>query len=205
MSVAGLIAVVLSHLWVVSLTVAIAGLMFPSSASAATEVKRYRAWDAAGDPIVPGFTERRGDCNSSSFVNPRSDAWRCFVGHRIYDPCFENPVYDREVICVASPWVRSGVVVRSRLDPSDRYPIRGFRAWALRLENGRGCVFVSGASGVVKGRRLNYVCRLRRFGLAGPPFLFGSPDRSRATWTILKANDYVGRKWRRVRIRAAWR
>jgi hypothetical protein len=187
------------------LTVAIAGLTVPSPAIGATEVKRYRAWDAAGDPIVSEFTERRGSCNSGSFVNPRSDAWRCFVGHRIYDPCFENPVYDREVLCVASPWARTGVVVRSRLDPADRYPFTGFRAWALRLENGRGCVFVSGASGVVKGRRLNYVCRLRRFGVAGPPFLFGDPDRRRATWTILKANNYEGRSWRRVRIRAAWR
>ena len=194
------------------MTVAVAGLALPFGAFAATDVKRYKAWDVAGDPTVPEFTERRGSCNSGSFVNPRSDAWRCFVGNRIYDPCFENPVYEREVICVASPWVRTGVVVRSRLDPADRYPIRGFRAWALRLKNGRGCVFVSGASSVVMGRRLNYVCRLRRFGedmnchLHGAAlFLFGTPDRRRATWTILQASNYEGRRWRRVLIRAAWR
>jgi hypothetical protein len=96
------------------------------------------------------------------------------------------------------------VLVHSRLDADNRYPIKRFR-WAFRLANGRGCVFVSGASNVVKGKRLNYVCRLRRFGVAGPPFLFGFPDRRRPAWTILKANNYLGKNWRRVRIHAAWR
>jgi hypothetical protein len=36
------------------------------TAAAATKVKRYEAWTPEGDPMVVGFTERRGDCNSSS-------------------------------------------------------------------------------------------------------------------------------------------
>jgi hypothetical protein len=180
-------------------------LLAPTPSAAATKTKRYKAWDAAGDPTVPEFTERRGDCNSSSFVNRRHDAWRCFVGSRIHDPCFENPVFDRELICVASPWARKGVLVTSRLDPDDRFPSSARRPWALRLANGRGCVFVSGASNFVRGRRLNYICRLRPFKSPRPPFLFGLPDRSRATWTILLGRSYEPVRFMRVKIRAAWR
>jgi hypothetical protein len=179
-------------------------LVAPAASAGATQAKRYKAWEAAGDPAVPEFTDRRGSCNSSSFVNPRRDAWRCFVGSRIHDPCFENPGFDRQVICVASPWARTGVLVTSRLDPDDRFPPGPRRPWALGLVNGRGCVFVSGATNVVRGRRLNYVCRLRPFRLAGPPFLFGLPDRSRSTWTILLGRGYEPARLERVKIRAAW-
>jgi hypothetical protein len=61
-----------------------------ATAAAATKVKRYEAWTPGGNPRVAEFTERRGDCNSSSYVSGTSDAWRCYVGSTILDPCFAN-------------------------------------------------------------------------------------------------------------------
>jgi hypothetical protein len=176
-------------------------MVVPAVGDAATQQKRYRAWDARGVATVQAMNERRGDCNSNSFINSRSDAWRCFVGNTILDPCFENPVFDREVLCVPSPWARSGTLVRSRLDPDDRFPLTRTRPWALRLVNGRGCVSVSGATTVVRGSRMNYICRHFRTG----PFLFGAPNRSRPTWTISLGHTYEPARFKRVRIRAAWR
>ena len=126
-------------------------------ATAATKVKRYRAWTPEGDPVVGEFTDRRGECNSSSSASGRSDAWRCFAGSNILDPCFENPLSDREVLCVRSPWARRGTVLRTRLDPSDRFPGKA-GPWYLVIRDGLRCGFVGGATTVVQGFRLNYVC-----------------------------------------------
>jgi hypothetical protein len=78
----------------------------PSVAGAATELKRYTAWDPNGDPVVNAFSDATGDCTTESCKSSRSDAWRCFAGSQILDPCFENPLFEREVLCVPSPWAR---------------------------------------------------------------------------------------------------
>jgi hypothetical protein len=182
-------------------------LLFPAVGEAETSVERYRAWDAYGDPTISEFVERRGECASSSFALSRQDTWRCFSGNFIHDPCFEDlrNGNGREVICVASPWARRGVLLRDRLDYDNRTRVGGSRPWAIRTAAGRRCIWVSGASNVVRGRRLNYVCGRGDFGTFGSPFLFGLPDRRRPTWTIVQARSYDGRGWRRVRIRTAWR
>jgi hypothetical protein len=175
-------------------------LAVSSTSLGSTQVKRYHAWDSDdGNPTVGSWSERHGDCNTSSYVDPRLDTWRCFVGGSIQDPCFENPTDDGELMCVESPWARRGILVRSRLDPADRFPYKA-HAWAMRLSSGTRCGFVSGASAVVRGKRLNYAC-----GRTGAAFLFGLPSHRRPTWTIIKARDPDGAGWKRTRIRAVWR
>ena len=49
-------------------------------------------------------------------------------------------------------------------------------AWGLRLTSGDTCVFVTGATDVVAGERLNYAC-------AKDGWIIGAPDRSTVTWT----------------------
>jgi hypothetical protein len=88
----------------------------PDPVAAATLTRRFDAWSADGEPAVRVRGRRRGDCNSSSLVNGRTDAWRCFVGRFILDPCFESPVADDRVLCVRSPWTRGGWLVLDRLD-----------------------------------------------------------------------------------------
>ena len=173
-------------------------LVGAETAAAATEVRRYRAWDSKGDPRVARFTERRGDCYTSSFQSARGDAWRCIAGNRLMDPCFENPMFDNEVLCVAAPWSREGVLVRSRLDPDDRFATTHPRPWALELRAHR-CVFLSGGTLVLMGHRLNYAC-----GRNGPG-LYGVPIRKRPTWRIRSARTPDADRFPLVPIRVAWR
>jgi hypothetical protein len=70
--------------------------------------------------------------------------------------------------------------------------------WALQLASGARCVWVSGATNRVGSFRLNYFRNQGRY-------LFGSPDRSRATWRIRQARDFNGRAMRKVAIEVAWR
>jgi hypothetical protein len=167
-------------------------------AASATRIRRYRAWDADGNPTVADFTQIQEQCQTSSLKSSRPDAWRCIVA----DPCFENPLDDREVLCVESPWARSGLVVRTRLDPGDR--IRGHRPgpWALRVRGGPRCVWLAGATSFLPGAgRLNYFCgrgSRKRYG-------FGKPDRRRPVWRIRIANDPDGAALRWAPIRFAWR
>jgi hypothetical protein len=176
--------------------------LFPTAvtAEAKTTVTHYTPFAGNGS-LKPSLQRlnRSGDCESSSFVDPaRTDAWRCFSGNFIRDPCFESPVVEDRVVCVTAPWARRAVVVDTSLDPSLRKDDPTVQVWAVKLAR-RRCRFVSGATNVVHGRRLNYVC--------GPngPFLFGRPDRRHPTWTILMARDYKGHGLHRVRIRKAWR
>jgi hypothetical protein len=168
------------------------------TATATTKVTRYEAWTPDGDPAVAEFTERRGDCNSSSYVSGTSDAWRCFVGSNILDPCFQNPQSDREVLCVRSPWARRGIVVTSRLDPGDRFPGK-VGPWYLVIRHRLHCGFVTGGTGVVRGFRLNYFCGRRG------PFLFGKPIRTRPTWRVRMSRNPNGPRLRTVPVRTAWR
>jgi hypothetical protein len=169
-----------------------------ATAAAATQLKRYEAWTPGGNPRVAEFTGRRGDCNSSSYVSGTSDAWRCFVGSTILDPCFANPQSDREVLCVRSPWARNGVLVTSPLDPDDRLPGRS-GPWHLVIRGGLRCGFVSGATTTVQGLRLNYPCGRRG------PFLFGKPIRTRPAWRIRLSRNPDGPRLRVVPVRTAWR
>jgi hypothetical protein len=70
--------------------------------------------------------------------------------------------------------------------------------WAVELANGSRCVFASGASTVVDGRRLNSFCGRNRY-------LFGSPDTSRSVWRIRMSRDPNGAGMRKAAIRRSWR
>jgi hypothetical protein len=82
------------------------------------------------------------------------------------------------------------------LDHTGALPV-GAPPCALELAGGVRHVFAEGATNVVAGRRLNYVCTRDRFG-------FGVPDTSHATWRIRVARDFNGRGMRKVAIRTAW-
>jgi hypothetical protein len=142
--------------------------------------------------------KRSGTCRFDSRLVLRDDAWRCRTGRRRRDPCFDNPVIEDQVVCVKAPWSRSGALIDTPLDDSDRAFKSGRRPWAVKVGR-RRCLFKPGSKRKVHGKRLDYTCGRRG------PFLFGLPNRHRATWTIRIAETRRGKGLKRAKIRVAWR
>jgi hypothetical protein len=143
----------------------------------------------------------RGYCWTSSDADPRPDAWRCFVGNYIYDPCFSDTVsYSNFVVC---PLYRPGSGVL-RLNLTKRLPGGTYTGdptrhtpWAVRTVSGRWCTIITGATGLIAGMRINYGC-------TGGGFLLGSPRRSTPTWTIFYAANARANQFRPIPLAAAW-
>ena len=104
--------------------------------------------------------ERAGSCWSVSDVLNRDDAWRCTAGDYIYDPCFSIPGDSQAVVCYSNPLDES---TGFKLDLTDPLPARGIplsfkSAWVVELADGTKCVFMTGATTVFEGERVNYSC-----------------------------------------------
>jgi hypothetical protein len=124
------------------------------------------------------------------------------VGNYIYDPCFaDQTTVAHFVLC---PLYRPGAnVLRINLtrglpatavtsqDPTRHQP------WAMRLANGRWCTFITGATGLIAGMRINYGC-------TGGGILIGEPRRSSVTWSIFYAASFKANQYRPVSVREAW-
>ena len=176
-----------------------------ASAVAPTIDVTYSPFSPAARPAA-GFTvlpQAGGTCATASFVAIGPAAFRCTVGDRIYDPCYLDPVASPAaapvVDCVAAPW--EAHIVRLHLaappNPALAAPT-SLPPWALRLASGRRCVRATGATTVVRGRRLSYVCD-------GHRVLFGRPRTTTPTWSIRQARDAGGAAARDVAIAVAWR
>ena len=128
-----------------------------------------------------------GSCWSRSLVTDRPNAWRCMAGNDIYDPCFSESASSKTVACMKGPFSKDVALMRvTKPLPQTRDPVdttselRGLRLrgepWGLRLSDGETCVFVTGATDVVAGMRLNYACT-NGWGI-------GLPNRSTAIWEV---------------------
>jgi dipeptidase D len=117
----------------------------------ATEVITYMPGPPTGEP-------QAGSCWTNSLAVWRPDAWRCFVGNSIYDPCF---AVDGDVICGANP-VTTAVSFALELTkplPAPTVPDdTSGHAWLVELPDGTVCEFATGATGGVDGERINYLC-----------------------------------------------
>jgi hypothetical protein len=183
-------------------------LVFASVAAAAsspvkTSVHLYSPFGAGG--LARGVHVARaakGYCWTGSGADSRSDAWRCFVGNYIYDPCFSSQIdVANYVVCPltnpGSPVLRINLTKKlppaggSRADPTR------FAPWTVKLVNGKWCSIFSGATGLIAGLRINHGC-------TGGRVLLGNPRRSTPTWTIFYAPNYHASQYQPVPIAQAW-
>ncbi|GIU99088.1 MAG: hypothetical protein KatS3mg014_0704 [Actinomycetota bacterium] len=155
-----------------------------AGARASTSERIFDAFTATGE-LEPSFTVRRttdGSC-VGSFVG-RPDAWRCFAGDFVYDPCFQPPRASREVVCDLTPWDLVGVRVRleSALPWPESLSRKGWLRkppWAVELLDGTRCLLILGGAGreMVGGEAVNYTCE-------PGGGLWGEPDDSSDPWTV---------------------
>jgi hypothetical protein len=176
----------------------------PAGAAPRTQRTVYSPFGADGS-LRAGLhaVDRDGTCFTSSAVVGRRDVYRCITGNLLRDPCYRDAAASARrsapvVVCAAAPW--NPTLVRITLGtplPGDpTVPVAG-RPWGLELAGGARCVFVSGASELVRGYRLNYVCRDGRV-------LYGLPRRSSPAWRIREARSATAKAMRFAAIRRAW-
>ena len=161
-------------------------MLLPASLGAAqsTRVVLFAPFDPTGLRANLKVTASvHGTCWIESLASSRPDAWRCMVGkgNSIYDPCFSNE--DRTRVACSEGLFSNRVLVivlnkalARREGSSERDP------WALRLSNGARCMFVTGATDVIAGMRLNYACNTGGWVL-------GDPNRSKEPWRVYYAPD----------------
>lgn len=154
-------------------------------------------------PGVKVTARASGYCWTGSLSDPRSDAWRCFRGNLIYDPCFSGSFVTKWVACPLSAPFGAHVLRLNLTKPlpfalADKTsdPTAGDPT-TVRLTTGVTCVFADGATGTLAGMRLNYVC-------AGGAWLVGDPRRNTPTWTIFYVPRLSSSQIRTVGIATAY-
>jgi hypothetical protein len=194
---------------------AIVGVLLPSaggiagaagrggSRPALTSVHLYAPFN--GGQLARGVRVAKsasGHCWTSSDADARPDAWRCFVGNYIYDPCFSDTVtYSSYVVC---PLYRPGSKVL-RINLTKRLPSSSYSntdptrhtPWAVKTLGGKWCTIITGATGLIAGMRINYGC-------TGGGFLLGNPRRSTPTWTIFYAPNAKASQFTPISLASAW-
>ncbi|MEA2197413.1 MAG: hypothetical protein QOJ25_1464 [Solirubrobacteraceae bacterium] len=185
----------------------ISGVVLVGAATAAlaagtrTHAVVFEAFTAAGTPALHVTSTARGTCNEGSSAIDRDDAWRCFAGNFVYDPCFSSIASNRIVLCPAGPWSGSGVEIKlaSKLAGANRRKAStSGNPWAIQTTSGLRCQIATGATAVLDHRRANYFCRKSK------DILWGSPSRKSEPWTIFAAPLSARRLTRRVGVRVAW-
>ena len=158
-----------------------------------------QGFTATGRPTF-SYSERRGDCFYGSLSTPRRDAWRCETGNLIYDPCFSSPHAPGRVACPVTQ-LDAGIVIRLTRGLPSRYrntlrPSVRLTPWNVWLTGGQECQWITGASGIISGQRVNYGC-------TGRLLLLGMPRRTTGLWTIVGVRSSGGDR-HSVRIAFAW-
>lgn len=186
----------------IALLVVIGASSAPAAARITTQATIFRPFNGSGAPSIR-VQSRSGYCFTGSVAANRSDAWRCFIGNLIYDPCFSSARVPGVVIC-PNRQVIGGIRIRltrslPRRFANRRPPSLANQPWNIQLADGRHCVYSSGATNVIQGVRLNYFCPAgTRYGL------WGVPNRRVQPWTIRSAPFTARRLGRRRLIRHVW-
>jgi hypothetical protein len=144
-----------------------------------------------------------GYCWEGSIADTRPDAWRCFLGNFILDPCFSNDTgTSKFVICADSPWSPvtklslTKKLPRSLANPAKSDPTTG-RPWAIELIDSTRCVALTGATGAIAGLGIDYGC-------AEGSVLAGEPRRTNAMWTIFYGASFKAGTLNERQIAQVW-
>jgi hypothetical protein len=155
-------------------------------------------WAAGGAHVVQ---RGHGYCWTGSLADARSDAWRCFLGNEILDPCFSGAgsyvtcpdgtpdSHDALRLQLTKPLPHSHANPPG--NPQRRDP------WVIVTGGGAYCYRVTGATDLRAGRPLTYTC-------AGASALAGRPDRTRPVWTVSLLPTNASKHYVTTAVRSAW-
>jgi hypothetical protein len=177
----------------------------PAAAVTPTTVKRVSALDADGELNAGWRVNDRYDDSECWTWGFGEGAYQCMTDDSyIYDPCYEAaPAEDGtdRVVCMLAPWRKT---VTELLLPfgydTEPNPNRGGPFAGLTLAGGWRCQWLSGGTGVIGNKRINYGC-------PGGRYLAGNPSRRTKRWKIQEARYSGGQflKTGKIAVRVAWR
>lgn len=168
------------------------------TALAAAAPTTLEHWSGGGARIVQ---RGHGYCWTGSLADARADAWRCFLGNEIHDPCFSGAgsyamcpdgtpdSHDALRLELTKPLPRSQANPAG--NPARRDP------WVIVTAGGAYCYRVTGATGPAAGRTVTYEC-------AGASVLAGSPDRTRPVWTVSLLPTGASKHYVTTAVRSVW-
>jgi hypothetical protein len=154
-----------------------------------TRVLEYAPWTQAG-ALAPGIQVTGhltdGSCSIGSLADGADqDAWRCFSGNGIYDPCFPppgNPLNVTQLACALTPL--SGVEMMTLAAPlpsSSSGTTVNTGPWFMQLTNGERCVHTGGAASSSDGVYFIYDCRNAMGKVSSGA---STPNTATEPWTV---------------------
>jgi len=143
----------------------------PSAASTATQRLRVSPVTASGAPAGSfriASTAANATCETGS--EAIGQAYRCFAGNEIYDPCWAEKAAMPTVLCLPYPWSRSEVRLRvhGSLGAIPSHGGAGLgEPWGVELAGGQRCVLAQGTHTEFAGRVIDYYCSAKLWLLRG--------------------------------------
>jgi len=113
-------------------------------------------------PQLPSGPAAEGSCSVVAKTFEDTNAWRCFKGDEIYDPCFSIRDNPGAVICDADPASgKAGFLVKlkdalPKHDAIDEAMAK--RPWIMKLADGVICRPMDGAVGTIAGIEAGWDC-----------------------------------------------
>jgi hypothetical protein len=129
----------------------------PPVGATVTKFRVFAPYDRSGAPTAGVAAHRSGSCFTTSITVMAADAYRCFAGNSLLDPCFASPDKRLVLECYLAPWSRP-IELRVRTLPSASSPLTITRPWAIQLAAGARCVATNGTPNLVRGVALSYAC-----------------------------------------------
>ena len=181
-------------------TNAVAAHALQAAAALKTTVTVYEPFAARGAiaPYLHVVGTDSGSCNGDSEDTSRIDAWRCFGGKYVYDPCFQDlSGYNTALVCPFYGLSRYGLSTRvvllrltaplpahvGKAPPSQGSPL------GLTLSTGEQCTILGSGTTAIGDLPLRYFG-----GNSNAPtvLVYGSVDRSRQPYTALVYRTHHG-------------
>jgi hypothetical protein len=173
-----------------------------SSTLAPTSVVHLRPVNKHGHEL-PGYTivKQRRHAHCIAGAEATGNSYRCFSGNRIIEPCWvQKP--KRFAVCLRQPWSFRLVQLKVSRGYSGHLARKpNALPWGVQLPNGEQCLVAEGASGFVRGKRINYFCAHTKDAL------YGKVNKQHRVWRIRKATQTGGGHYQpagRVGLTKAW-
>jgi hypothetical protein len=175
-----------------------------SAPKQATEVLSVEPVDANYQPIAGLAIRDRGSASSCGAGSDSvSNAYRCFSGNGVYDPCWtdNSDPAAAAVLCLLRPWEKQATrftLEQGGLQPFYTPPIpnSALQPWGVELATGERCIAAQGAHDTVNGghRVVDYGC-VNKSGRRDDRVLLRGIERNRPRWRIATAfyNRRTGR------------